>query len=908
MERKLRVEYAGALSPVSGSHKSEPNGPSAAVVHSAVAVNQALERLHFKESIIESAESAIAACDLEGRMTYANRNFFTVWGFESQAEVVGRHFPEFWMVEDRVDAIIAVLLDAGIWSDDIQARRRDGTLFDVHVTASSVFDSKGKRIGFMSTTTNITARKQAEKALRESEEIMRSIYRVAPTGIGVIADSVLREVNPRICAMTGYSREELLSKNARMLYPSQEEYEFAVQENYGYAEREGSGELETRWRKKDGTVINVLLACTFIDQKDHAKGITFTALDITERKRVEHLLSSSEVMLASSQRLASVGGWEWDVDRQTMTWTDETYRIHGMTPGEPAAGSPEHIVRSLRCYDPADRPVIEAAFRDCIAHGHSYDLDFPLTRIDGGRIWIRTQAQAVQEGHRVVKIIGTIMDITARKQAERQLVEKQTYLDFILNATNTHLNISDSAFNLVYVDAAWQKIYGEPNGRKCYDYFMGRAEPCSTCGFPKAQQTHEIVVAEEFLPKENRYFEVHTIPFQNEQGQWLCAEFNIDITARKLAEKSILEAERLSAIGELAAGVSHDFNNALQAILGNLELALLDQVPPETRKFIETAKKSAQDAASRVSLLQRFAINKTGQAEHEPISIKDIIEDSIAQTRTLWKDDAQKEGLTFDIRTDCQESVTVRGNRGDLRSVLYNIIKNSIQAMPQGGTVEIRTRSDGKKAYLSIADTGMGMDEETAKKIFQPFFTTKGFEQGKGLGMSGVFTIIKEHRGDICVKRTLPGHGTEIELTLPCCEPETVREVKRKEYSGVARVLLVDDEAMIREIMQELVANMGHQIDVASSGREALDFLATGRYDLLITDIGMPYMSGWQLAEQIKGVYPDMKVAVVTGWGDSVDAAQKTHHGVGYVLGKPVGREQLKNLIGEVLQMKTSKA
>ncbi|MDZ7743188.1 MAG: PAS domain S-box protein [Bacteroidota bacterium] len=254
------------------------------------------------------------------------------------------------------------------------------------------------------------------EALRESEEKMRSIYSVAPAGIGVVSNRVLKEVNPRVCEMTGYTREELIDKNARILYPSREEYEFVGKEKYDQIREKGTGSMETRWQKKDGSIINVLLASTPIELNDHSIGVTFTALDITERK-----------------------------------------------------------------------------------------------------------------------------------QSEEKLKTEHDRLSFLMKVTSTHFNILDAECNILDVDLNWQKIYGDFRGRKCHEYFMGRKKPCPGCGVPKALKTKEIVVAEEFLPTENKIFQVHTIPFQNEQGEWLCAEFNIDITERKQTEQLLRESEKQSA-------------------------------------------------------------------------------------------------------------------------------------------------------------------------------------------------------------------------------------------------------------------------------------------------------------------------------------------------------------------------
>ncbi|MCK4792545.1 MAG: response regulator [Desulfobacteraceae bacterium] len=379
-----------------------------------------------------------------------------------------------------------------------------------------------------------------------------------------------------------------------------------------------------------------------------------------------------------------------------------------------------------------------------------------------------------------------------------------------------------------------------------------------------------------------------------------------DITERKKAEEVLIQAQRLSAIGELASGVAHDFNNSLQGIFGNIELALLRDISPEVRGYLETIKKSAVDAASRIQQLQRFSGKGKSQNGYEQLNLNSIVDDAVSQTRPLWKDESEKVGITIAIEKNyAGKELRVDANAGELRSVLYNLIKNSVHAMSEGGKLAFETREAEMGVYITVTDTGTGMDEEVKARVLQPFFTTKGFEQGKGLGMSTSYAIVKEHGGEIYVKETVLGKGTSIEIMLPYSKRKENRlEDTVSGYEGSARVLWVDDEKVVRDTGKDLLETLKHSADVAASGEEALSLLRNNQYDLMITDVGMPNMSGWQLTERIRGNYPEMKVAVVTGWGADVSNEEKGKYGVGYVLGKPIDMGQLKHIVGEVLQLK----
>ncbi|MCP4264468.1 MAG: response regulator [Candidatus Brocadiaceae bacterium] len=384
-----------------------------------------------------------------------------------------------------------------------------------------------------------------------------------------------------------------------------------------------------------------------------------------------------------------------------------------------------------------------------------------------------------------------------------------------------------------------------------------------------------------------------------------------DITQQKRAEEALIQAQRLSAIGELSSGVSHDFNNSLQGILGNIELALLEQIPLQTRDYLETINQLVADAASRIQQLQRFSGKNKYKKDYEHLNLNQILDDVVLQTRPLWKDESEKAGITIAVeKSFAEKELGVEANVGELRSVLYNLVKNSVQAMPEGGKLIIESKVIEMSVYVTVSDTGKGMDEKTKARVFQPFFTTKSFEQGKGLGMSTSYAIIKEHNGEIYVKESVLGKGSSIEIVLPHSKSKESKESKSEMNAstseGSIKVLWVDDEESIRDLARDQFVILDQHLDLAASGEEALDLLQINQYDLMITDVGMPNMNGWQLAERIMGRYPDMKIAVITGWG--ADVSNEENYGVDCVFGKPVRMVQLKNLIDRVLQLKQKTA
>lgn len=313
----------------------------------------------------------------------------------------------------------------------------------------------------------------------------------------------------------------------------------------------------------------------------------------------------------------------------------------------------------------------------------------------------------------------------------------------------------------------------------------------------------------------------------------------IDITKIKQAERALIQNKSLEAIKKLANCVTHDANNALMGIMGHLELALKEEeIPPKILKRLETIKKLGLDACHSIGRFKNSVQEEIQPLESETVIINKTIKDAIQQTKILW------ENAQIQVKTKLVEDFKTVGRPCDLRNVLFNLIKNCFQAMPQGGVIEITTRENEDYVYITITDNGIGMSEEVQKNIFNPFFTTKaansGLGKGEGLGMNSAQTIIREHQGEIYVVNSAINKGTSIEIKLPSAKAQE----KKLNESNVEKlepitVLLVDDDEGIRNFGQDVFPVIGHKIDVATNGQEALALLKFKQYNLLLTDLNM---------------------------------------------------------------------
>jgi CheY-like chemotaxis protein len=268
----------------------------------------------------------------------------------------------------------------------------------------------------------------------------------------------------------------------------------------------------------------------------------------------------------------------------------------------------------------------------------------------------------------------------------------------------------------------------------------------------------------------------------------------------------------------------------------------------------------------------------------------------------MWKDQAQRHGIHIQISKDLKATEEVEGIAAELREVLSNIILNSIDALSESGSISFSTYQNESKVYVQIVDSGAGMPEEVRKRIFDPFFTTKG-KRGTGLGLSVAYGIISRHKGDIEVKSTQE-KGTIITISLPKAVKSTtiLPESSVKELNRKLRILVIDDDENIRGILNDILSMDGHQVQEAESGPKGVDLLQSDSFDVIITDLGMPVMSGWDVAKLSKQHNPNLPVVLISGWGGQIDPQRLKESQVDFMLGKPFNLDQVKALIGQVVQ------
>ena len=408
---------------------------------------------------------------------------------------------------------------------------------------------------------------------------------------------------------------------------------------------------------------------------------------------------------------------------------------------------------------------------------------------------------------------------------------------------------------------------------------------------------------------ENRFLHIQ-LQNQNilleEQVRERTAQLEDTLSKLRLAQHTAIRQERLSALGTMAAGIAHDFNNALTLILGYSDLLLSNAKNRPGGAEIEqlhAITTAAQDAAQIVRRLREFHRPDEGQETRVVLHLNQIVEQAVTLTRPKWQDQARNRGLEIEVHTEFGELPPLQGDPAELREMLTNLIFNAVDAMPGGGCIKIHSLLDDGEAKLCITDTGAGMDEETRRRCLEPFFTTKG-ERGTGLGLSAVYGIIERHHGSMEIESEV-GAGTTFCVRLPVSVADQAAHEEAGEPiavpgAGIQRILVVDDQDIIRELIQQQLAEDGHQVETAGSGQEALEKMACGEFDLIVTDQSMPGMTGEELAVVAKERRPETSVILLTGFGGAAAETHDTPPGVNLILGKPATAFELRRAIVQV--------
>jgi PAS domain S-box-containing protein len=517
----------------------------------------------------------------------------------------------------------------------------------------------------------------------------------------------------------------------------------------------------------------------------------------------------------------------------------------------------------------------------------------------------------LEENNKAVGVVCTARDLSDLRKVQAVAREHQSLLNNILESARESIYAVDPEGRFKWCNTATLKGLGFQRsafiGRSLLDMVYegdrGLVQEKLDAALNGSPQTYEM----RYFAHDGRlrYARVDNSPLVVDGRATGVLGIARDITEQKEERERAARADKLRALGQLASGVAHDFNNSLAAILGRAQLLRRQVEDPALVRNLDIIQTAAEDAAATVRRIQTFA-RKSAVKEFELVDVGSLLNDAIEITRTRWQNEARSRGLEYEVKLDAEKGNSTYGSASELREVFVNLIVNAVDAMPKGGKLSVSCRRHDGRLQLQFSDNGMGMPDDVRQKIFEPFFSTKG-AHGTGLGLSVSYSIIERHAGLISVISE-PGSGTRFMIDLPAALAEaTFDDVETiAEDIPSLRILVVDDEKPVRETLAEMLVAMRHKLELAGSGQEALQKLRQHRFDFVFTDLAMPEMDGWETARSIRKTWPDVKIVLVTGYGPTTTPPPGEEQLVDAIIGKPFDFTQVAstlNTLAKSMQM-----
>jgi signal transduction histidine kinase len=395
-------------------------------------------------------------------------------------------------------------------------------------------------------------------------------------------------------------------------------------------------------------------------------------------------------------------------------------------------------------------------------------------------------------------------------------------------------------------------------------------------------------------------------------------ELELSNEALRQAQQALIQQERLRALGQMASGIAHDINNAISPISLYTE-SLLERettLSPGARDRLVTIQRAIDDVAQTVARMREFYRPREPELDQADVGLNKLVQQVVELTRARWSDQPQRRGIMIELKPRlASELPDIRGADNEIRDALTNLVFNAVDAMPDGGIIEVRTSvrsvatqggTPTRNVCLEVIDTGVGMDEETRRRCLEPFFTTKG-ERGTGMGLAMVYGMAQRHGCELEID-SKPGAGTTIRLVFPISTAASVpaAPVHTLQAQGRSlRILVVDDDPVLTQSLQCTLEEDGHRVIVADGGQAGIDAFHSARqalvpFDIVITDLGMPHVDGRQVVASLRAATPDTPIIMLTGWGQRLQADNEQTPHVDRLLSKPPRLQELRKALAEL--------
>ncbi len=866
-------------------------------------------------ALLDGVADAATLSDADGLVVYANPAAKELFGIDivrAVVSVASLSDPASAGDAEAIAAIEAVTQGESPWKGRLSRIGQDGRPFTTQAQVSSVA-VEGRSCRLWLERPSVGPRDPATTEAQLALSIAAG--NMAVWDYDVASDRITG--SPELHRLLGFppGAEPTTAQIRERYYPGEQE-RLGREGRDALTRGERFVESEFRYLWPDGSVHWVLLrAQALTDGSGRPTRALGIVMDITQRKRAEQALRSSEMRLKLAQDAAGLGVWDWDLRSPTFEWSPEIYTVLGIEPDKavtPRFGS------WLRALHPDDRGETTATIRRAVLDSQPFSIDFRLRLRDGSSPrWVRSRgAPVLGEDGRPTRYVGVNIDVTEEHRQEERLVvladglrdaaaKAERERERIADLSNDLFAVIDEAGGVLAINPAWPRLLGDEGrgfrGTRFLDLVHpdDRARAASSLSTIRDGKSLDRFEARLTRADGNDVWIAWTVATE---GRTIYA-VGRDVTVDRARDASLVQTQKMEALGQLTGGIAHDFNNLLQAVTGYVEMVRRHPGHPKLGQWIDNAL-LASDRGAKLTQ-QLLAFSRSQRIEIAAISIHAVLSDiEDLLRRTL--------GGAIRIVVDLPPApLGVMADRTQLETALLNIAINARDAMPDGGCLTLTARAlppgavwgleAGDYVEIRTSDTGTGMPTEVASRAFDPFFTTKGIGKGTGLGLSQVHGMAQQAGGTARIE-SRPDAGTTVSLFLKRAAPPPDEPAGRSQSADQAfraTLLVVDDDPDVRSLLSDMLPSLGYAVDFAGSGSEALASLDRRRPDLMMLDFAMPDMNGAELAREALTRYPGLRIVFASGHADTkqIDAVV----GSARRLRKPFRMGELADALSEAL-------
>ncbi|MBI1747472.1 MAG: PAS domain S-box protein [Acidobacteria bacterium] len=869
---------------------------------------------------LSSIGDAVIVADMNGRVTFLNAVAQSLTGWNTET-ALGKLLLEVAPVLSENGGLPAENLvtqvmrasDVVRLADHTLLRSLDSQRIPVDVSGAPMRDKLGGIRGVVLTFRDITERRQAEQARARLAALVESTDDVI---FSTTLDGTIVSWNYAAQRIFGYAPEEMIGQPAILMVPI-DRHEETQKILHWILQGKRVNHYETMGVRKGGKLFHISLTVSpIMDNAGKIVGISTIARDITERKRAEEALSNSEQRFRTLTTHAPVGIFLTDAKGDCLFVNDRWCEMAGMSYQE-ARG-----VGWTRALHLEDRERVFSEWYRAARSEQTFVCDYRFAPEPGRMTWLHSSAVALRGAQGEISgYLGTVTDITERKLAEEAMAAQEERLAVTLRSIGDGVITTDIEGRVALINKVAETLTGwsqeEAVGRPLdevfhivYDRTRARCDnPVDAVlktGSTVQLSNHTVLLARDGT---ERIIADSGAPIRDKQSRIIGVVLVFrDVTEKQKMEEEMLKIEKLSSLGVLAGGIAHDFNNMLMVILGGISLANLLDSKEERGRLLAEAEKACLRARDLTHQLLTFA--KGGAPILHTTAIGGLLRDSL---------NFGLRGSNVRCELDLPEDLwAVEMDEGQMSQAIHNLAINAQQAMPDGGTIHVHASnitlstseglplSPGNYVKISIADEGVGIRREHLSRLFDPYFTTK--QKGSGLGLASTYSIIKNHEGHITVASDL-GVGTTFNIYLPASLTEIpYKPVEDKPMpAGKGTILVVDDEASVRNILGGLLRFLGYEAMFATDGEEAIHQYQAARNSghtitALIMDLTIPGgMGGKEALQRLLKIDPSVKAIVSSGYSNDPIMAEYRRHGFSGVIVKPYQAEELQAVLHRIL-------